>query len=149
MADHKHRGKPPRKGNRTGEQKGTQDLPQFSLAEVTPTLFSETAKACAKVISDNGGSGKNKSTQLRRFYDEICMWYEKVGNDDAKFKQNLPYVRMIAAKVAYARGRDLVDESFMKFMENGLNQIDSIKTFDTFKTFMEAFMGFYKMFKPK
>ena len=52
---------------------------------------------------------------------------------------------MIAAKVAYAKGRDLVDDSFLKLIQEGLNQVDSLQTFNTFKTFMEAFMGFYKM----
>lgn len=149
MADHKHRGKPPRTGDWKGGQKQVLPLPPFSLGEVTPTLFSETAKECAKVISDNGDRDKNKSTQLRRFYDEVCMWHEKIANDETKFAENLPFVRMVAAKVAYARGRDLVDDSFMDFMEKGLDQVDSIKTFNTFKTFMEAFMGFYKMYKPK
>lgn len=133
--------------NSYGDRETQKPLPPFSLKEVTPELFSDTAKACAQVISDNGGRDKNKSTQLRRFYDEICLWQEKVGNDETRFTENLPFIRMIAAKAAYANGRKLVDDSFVTFIDTGLRQATCLKTFNTFKTFMEAFMGFYKQIK--
>ena len=135
------------RGNASRAREETKPLPVFLLKQITPELFSDTAKECAQVIADNGGRDKNKSTQLRRFYDEICLWQEKVGSDETRFADNLPFIRMIAAKVAYANGRKLVDNSFLEFMEKGLKQVDSLKTFKTFKTFMEAFMGFYKQIK--
>lgn len=128
-------------------EKAAINLPAFSLKEITPTLFSETAKECAQIVSDNGGRERNKPTQLRRFYDELCLWQEKVGNDEARFNENLPFIKMIVAKVAYAYGRKLVDDSFLTLMETGLKQVDSLKTFSTFKTFMEAFMGFHKQIR--
>jgi CRISPR-associated protein Csm2 len=123
-------------------------LPAFSLSDITVDLFSETAKRCAEVISTNGkmDKDKNKSTQLRRFYDEVCMWAEKVGHDATRFDENLPFIKMIGAKVAYANGRKLVDDTFLDYMEQGLKQVKDLKTFNTFKTFMEAFMGYYKMY---
>ncbi len=132
---------------RNDRREEAKSLPAFSLKTITPELFSDTAKECAQVIADNGGRDKNKSTQLRRFYDEVCLWQEKVGSDETRFIDNLPFIRMIAAKVAYANGRKLVDNSFLEFMEKGLKQVDSLRTFRTFKTFMEAFMGFYKQIK--
>ena len=124
------------------------NVPRFKPIE--KSLFSTMAEDCAKVIAANGKGTtgkleKNKSTQLRRFYDEICLWQEKNGSEESKFNDNLPFIHMIAAKVAYAKGRNLVDDSFLKLIQEGLNQVDSLQTFNTFKTFMEAFMGFYKM----
>ncbi len=130
-----------------GSQEVSKPVPPFLLKNITPTLFSETAKECAEVIAANGGRDRNKSTQIRRFYDEVSLWQEKVGNDEARFAENLPFIKMIVAKVAYANGRKLVDNSFLNFMEAGLKQVDSLKSFCTFKTFMEAFMGFYKQIK--
>jgi CRISPR-associated protein Csm2 len=140
-------GRPGQGYKNNGAEKLT--LPAFSLAEVSVDLFSDKADQCAKVIAANGGTRSNKPTQIRRFYDEVCMWHEKVGQDQARFTECLPFIKMIGAKVAYARGRDLVDESFMQYMENALKQVNDLKTFHTFKTFMEAFVGYYKMHKPK
>jgi CRISPR-associated protein Csm2 len=138
----------PRGQGRTPPQE-IQQLPPFSIGKITPELFSETAKSCAKVIADNGGRDRNKATQLRRFYDEICLWHEKIGNDKTRFDENLPFIHMLAAKVAYANGRKLVDDSFLKLIETCLKEVTNLQTFNNFKFFMEAFMGFYKMYKPQ
>lgn len=134
------------KSSSHGSRIQSKSLPEFSLEPVSAELFSDTAKELAIVIAENGRNdkGKNKSTQLRRFYDEVCLWQEKVGHDESKFKENLPFIKMIAAKAAYANGRNLVDDSYLSFIEKGLKQVDSLQKFNTFKTFMEAFMGFYK-----
>jgi len=127
-----------------------QQLPEFSICKITPELFSETAKTCANVIAENGRKGdRNKPTQLRRFYDEICLWHEKIGNDKTRFDENLPFIHMLAAKVAYANGRKLVDDSFLQLIETCLKEVTNLQTFNNFKFFMEAFMGFYKMYKPQ
>jgi CRISPR-associated protein Csm2 len=51
---------------------------------------------------------------------------------------------MLKAKVAYARGRKHVDESFEQFFMHIIQQIDSVDSLKYAKLFMEAFMGFYK-----
>lgn len=126
-----------------------QVLPPIDLVNVESTLFNQQADECAKCIADNGESRHNKSTQLRRFYDEIVLWHEKVSFDDSKFEEYLPFIQMIVAKAAYAKGRDLIDKSFFNFLKNLIEQVNSLQTFNTLKTFMEAFMGFYKMYKSK
>jgi hypothetical protein len=47
-----------------------------------PHLFSDCAEDAARAVADPRGQ-VNKSTQLRRFYDELVMWQEKVGSKDA------------------------------------------------------------------
>ena len=124
-------------------------LSQIKLSTPDANLFSETANECAKAVAENGGRDKNKGTQLRRFYDEVCLWEEKVRVNESRFNEFLPFIKMLNAKVAYAKGRNLVDSSFTGMMETCLKQVDSPSTFYSFKTFFEAFMGFYKMHKPK
>lgn len=90
----------------------------------------------------------NKSTQLRKFYDEICMWEEKSRTHES-FERNLPFIKMLNAKAAYAKGREHVDDKFVAFVAACLNQIKSsdaeaLKVFKNLKTLFEAFMGFYK-----
>lgn len=110
-------------------------------------LFNGVAKATATTLASNEKS--NKPSQLRRFYDEICLWEERVDGDEDRLKKNLPFIRMMNAKAAYADGRGLVDKNFVKLMNHGLSQVESAETMHHFKLFMEAVMGFYKEIRPK
>ncbi|MDP2365194.1 MAG: type III-A CRISPR-associated protein Csm2 [Ignavibacteria bacterium] len=111
-------------------------------------LFNNTAKQEAQNVAA-GGDRVNKPTQLRRFYDEVVMWENKTTLHPDKFAEYLPFIRMINAKVAYAKGRNLVDERFVGMMNECLKQVECAETLRTFKLFMEAFMGFYKQERPK
>jgi CRISPR-associated protein Csm2 len=94
----------------------------------------------------------NKPTQLRKFYDELCMWEQK-ARDVESFGKLLPFIKMMNAKVAYARGRDLVDDKFVAWFSTCMDQIkDSGETglsaFRNFRTHFEAFLGFFKQARP-
>jgi CRISPR-associated protein Csm2 len=92
----------------------------------------------------------NSSSQLRKFYDELVMWHDKVVREQSgdlkarKLNEILPFVKMLNAKVAYARARKHVDPCFEKLFTHVIRQIDSPDTLKHAKLFMEAFMGFYK-----
>ena len=56
---------------------------KFGKADRSEELFSEIAQENAKRIAEDGkdrwGNQKNnKSSQLRKFYDELVMWHDKV-----------------------------------------------------------------------
>ena len=97
-----------------------------------------------------GDGRKNKSTQLRKFYDELVMWFDKVQMErtqeskSAKYTEIAPFIKMMNAKVAYARGRDHVDECFETMFSHLIKQISDPDSLKHAKLFMEAFMGFYK-----
>jgi CRISPR-associated protein Csm2 len=116
--------------------------------KLNPELFNSIAKDAAKDVA-SGGDRVNKSTQLRKFYDEIVLWDNKVLMRPEKFDEYLPFIRMLNAKVAYADGRNLVDFRFVGLLNNGLKQVINPETLHTFKLFMEAFMGFYKQVRDK
>ncbi|MBF0348694.1 MAG: type III-A CRISPR-associated protein Csm2 [Magnetococcales bacterium] len=111
-----------------------------------PDLFDSVAKKVAESLNNEKN---NKPTQLRRFYDEICLWAEKVAVDEGRFDEYIPFIRMMNAKAAYAKGRDLVDDKFVKLMNHCLGQVKDAKSMGRFKLFMEAVMGFYKELRPK
>ncbi len=113
---------------------------------LNPELFSGQAKKVAEEIARDGKA--NKSSQLRRFYDEIVVWEEKLAVDPTKFDEFLPFIRMLNAKAAYARGREVVSESFVCLVEHTLAQVRDAKTMTLCKLFWEAFMGFYKSERP-
>ncbi len=116
--------------------------------KLNPELFNSIAKEAATEVA-SGGDRVNKSTQLRKFYDEIVLWDNKVLMRPEKFDEYLPFIRMLNAKVAYAEGRKLVDFRFVSLLNNGLKQVINPETLHTFKLFMEAFMGFYKQVRDK
>jgi len=140
----------------------------INLAKPDINLFNDTAKQVALEMTNpellewnrrnqmwevKRKKSANKITQLRKFYDEICMWEAKNRNIDT-FKENLPFIKMLNAKVAYARSREYVDDKFMAMIDSCLSQIsdtdeENLKKFKNFRTFFEAFYGFYRAERPK
>ena len=116
--------------------------------DIDPNLFADIAQAKAKAIAGEGGGRKNKSTQLRKFYDELVMWHDKVFahgvNREAKYKELAPFIKMLCAKVTYAKGRDHVSAGFETLFSHVIRAVNSPETLKQAKLFIEAFMGFYK-----
>ncbi|WP_442764119.1 type III-A CRISPR-associated protein Csm2 [Malikia spinosa] len=137
--------------DRAAAPRPTLSVTDIRLAAPIPAeLFGDIAKDKAAVIAEAGGGRKNKSTQLRKFYDELVMWHEKVHHERTpqakadKYAEIAPFIKMMKAKVAYARGRDHVDECFEQLLAHLVSQIDGVDSLRHAKLFMEAFMGFYK-----
>ncbi|MEE9322539.1 MAG: type III-A CRISPR-associated protein Csm2 [Granulosicoccus sp.] len=141
------------RGRPGGGSKSSTERPDVAIrfrtdqGKIDPDLFDKTAHSYAKKVAQSSGPNANKSTQLRRFYDELVMWEEKVRQDKDKFDEYLPFIRMLKAKAAYAQGRRLVDKTFVELIGK---TIDFVKTADDLriaKLFFEAFLGFYKLEK--
>lgn len=138
-------------------------LASIDLSRPNINLFNETAQSIAKEMAYpellnwnkknraweiKHDKNINKITQLRKFYDEVCMWEAK-SKDINVFSENLPFIKMLNAKVAYARSREYVDDKFVVMIAGCLSQInetndEGIKKFKNFRTFFEAFYGFYR-----
>ncbi len=138
-------------GVRAGDA-GTPDRNELkrAIADFTPTLLSNIAENWAKAVAREGGKNKNKSTQLRRFYNEVCHWHEQAGRAGRSFAEILPFVLMIKAKVAYAKARDHVTERYNDMICAGLDAIrggesedEQRQRLERFKLFLEAFTGFH------
>jgi CRISPR-associated protein Csm2 len=63
---------------------------------------------------------------------------------ETKYKDSAPFIKMMNAKVAYAKGRNHVDDSFEAMFSHCIKSITDAETLKHAKLFMEAFMGFYK-----
>lgn len=125
-------------------------LGKICLADPTPDLFDTTAQGIAKTLRPSARHGPNKRSQVRRFYDELMRYRLRLGiseqsdgNADA-FRNVLPFIRMLNAKAAYARGRELVDDEFVKFIRAIVGQIreDQPQTLLHACTLFEAVIGF-------
>jgi CRISPR-associated protein Csm2 len=122
------------------------NLNNIDLEKPPADMFDRIAEDCAIRLADTRGN-VNKSTQLRKFYDELLMWEQQVQVDPEKFTQHLPLIRMMNAKVAYAQGRNLVDENFTKLMRHCISNVKSVETLSRFRLFFEAILGFHKAHK--
>ena len=113
---------------------------------VHPELFNIVARQAAEAVATNRGA--NKPSQVRKFYDELCMWETKVSAEPKRFDDYLPFILMLNAKLAYAKGRKLVDDQFTQLIGNCLKQVKDPQTLRICKLFFEAFLGFYKELRP-
>ena len=115
--------------------------------EKSAEIFSDIAQRAAKHIKTN--KNLNKTTQLRKFYDELAMWNDRVQlvreNKEVKFKELVPFIKMLKAKVAYAEGRKHVDKNFSEVFNRCIDQANNVETLRDAKLFMEAVMGFCKL----
>ncbi|AAU38257.1 type III-A CRISPR-associated protein Csm2 [[Mannheimia] succiniciproducens] len=113
----------------------------------SPEIFSSIAEQTAEQIKSN--KDKNKTTQLRKFYDELAMWNERVQlareDKEAKFQELVPFIKMLKAKVAYAEGRKHIDKNFSDVFNRCIDQANNAETLRDAKLFMEAVMGFCKL----
>ncbi len=118
--------------------------------KVDPLLFSKRAEDMAEKLAHNRKKDENKSTQLRRFYDEVLrLEAETKMAGPEKWDFILPQVHMLVSKAAYAKGREKVSDSFLEFIKSSVNQVEGPKDLSIFVSFFEAVMGFYKLHVPK
>jgi len=137
----------PKQQHRQPQQGGAASASEFSQIKLAKPLneelFNGVALAAAQEVS-RADPQRNKSTQLRRFYDELVLWETRAALQPDKFAEYLPFIRMLNAKAAYAEGRKLVDDTFVDLLSHTLKEVNSAETLTTCKLFWEAFMGFYK-----
>lgn len=119
-------------------------------APLNSKIFSEVAEVAAESISQN--KDINKSTQLRKFYDELTMWHDKVfqaASREEAYQNAAPFIQMLKAKAAYSKGRKHVDDNFVDVFNQIIGQIHSPDSLKNAKLFFEAVLGFRKANEEK
>lgn len=126
---------------------------------VKPDLFDGVAKKVAESFKGKDRSGKDigvTSTQLRRIFDEVKRFEQILTLQENQWEKQLPYIKMIKSKVAYAVARASKQKSAEKGVYNNLEAfissgIDLIKTQEDYHIFVnlfEAAYGFYYELAP-
>ncbi len=124
----------------------------FGGERLSADLFDGLASSIAEEIGKQPKDDCNKSAQIRRFYDELVGWEQKLVDDKA-FQDNEAFFRMLKAKVAYAfgRGRDekkgkvgLVDDNFRHWFCKCVDETRSAEGLNHFRLHFEAVLGFLK-----
>ena len=115
---------------------------------IKATLYSDIADRYAEKVAGEPRNPRNKPAQLRRFYDELVLLHDKVVRKQAKFEEQRPFIQMLKAKVAYAKGRDKVDDNYRSLLCRVVDQTIDVETLCQARLFMEAFMAYYKVYRP-
>ncbi|MCD6412642.1 MAG: type III-A CRISPR-associated protein Csm2, partial [Elusimicrobia bacterium] len=83
-------------------------------------------------------------TQIRKYYDEVLKFKEKLDKNPNRFDRFLPYIKMLNAKTAYALGRGHITKEFKDLIKACLGNVNDFEDFNVFVSFFEAFIGFYR-----
>lgn len=115
---------------------------------IDPALFSTTAEKMAEKVAESGKERgkqeKNKRSQIRKFYDEVLRLNMQAKGES--WDMIHPYVNMLVAKTAYAKGRKYVTDEFLDFIKGSIEEVRQPEDLEVFANFFEAFMGFYKIY---
>ncbi|WP_418186827.1 type III-A CRISPR-associated protein Csm2 [Aliarcobacter lanthieri] len=140
------------RNNQNNKKAFDKDRPQLELPkkivldyEKDIQLFGDTAEKWAKKLNADSTRTSNKINQIRSFYDKVLELNEKAQNksDEDYKKEVYPFIIMLNSKVAYAKTRDLVSDSFVKMINYCVEEANSVKAMNNFKLFFEALIGFY------
>ena len=97
------------------------------------------------------------AAQLRRFYSEVKtlerVWktrcLPKDADENLELAKLLPQLKILKAKVAYARGREVVPTFFQDWITAHVNAVNTPKDFQAFLLHFEAVVGFAKQYLGK
>ncbi|WP_186443196.1 type III-A CRISPR-associated protein Csm2 [Desulfobotulus alkaliphilus] len=117
-------------------------------------LFSKEAERMAEKLGNEGKNfkgkiDKNKSSQIRKFYDELVRLADEVRHAPERWPLIEPRVHMLVAKAAYASGRGLVSDGFRGFIQDGATSVSNPEELQIWKDYFESIIGFFKMKYPK
>lgn len=123
--------------------------------KMNPKLFLDTAEKIAQEILDAKVERDKSmsSTQIRRYYSEVkALDYRVKGwrhlppeEQEAKFAEILPLVKIMRAKVEYKRNAKSgkISQPFAQFMADCIHSVNNLEEFNAFILYFEAVMGFY------
>ncbi len=119
-----------------------------------PRLMDEDAQALGEALAVQDPI---KPSQLRRYYDDVGNLRarldaigRKPGPDrEQAFTLLRADFKMLKAKAAYARGRQLIPDLLLQFFMDHVHSVNSANDFDVFCRHFQAVVAFHKFYKPK
>lgn len=117
-----------------------------------PKWVDSEALAVARTLAVKGFDGKKldqknsiKSSQLRKFYADVKSLertWEYQKRSEAAFLGILPQIKILKAKAAYAKSRDVVPSAFVQWINRHVDAVSTSADFKAFLLHFEAVVGF-------
>jgi CRISPR-associated protein Csm2 len=105
-------------------------------------LTRKAEEVARDLVGNNPQKPKLKSSQLRKFYNEVKSLAAKAEVEG--FERVKPLVRMLKAKVSYQKGRGVVPADFVRFISENVDKIQGEADFTQgFVKHFEAVVGYY------
>ena len=135
--------------------------------KIRADLFNEYAERVAKTLAEvkpyQGRDGKQNekrngisSTQIRRLFDEVKRYERLIGDDEASWLEQYPYIKMIKSRTHYTIARCKKNDknnakyydNLSEFISDGIELITSKRDYHVFVSLFEAVYGFYYENRP-
>lgn len=115
----------------------------YFLDETKKILKSEYIVEYSKHIADNFKDGdKNKSSQLRKYYDYVIRIKEPLKYGIKTFDEVHPEIKRLDYFTSYAETRGKVSRYFVNFIKKNLQSINTKEDFFAFSTHFEAIIAY-------
>ena len=123
---------------------------------VKADLFDKIAEGIASgfvyIYRDNRGKDNGYGvgrTQLRRLFNEVKRFEQKLDGTEDTWKKHCPYIKMIKSKACYnivraskTENKEVYDKLSV-FIKDGINLIKDEEDYHVFTALFEAVYGFY------
>lgn len=94
------------------------------------------------IVSNLKERDKNKSSQLRKYYDFVVRIKDTLKYNNKSFEDVLPEIKKLDYYVSYAETRGKVSKYFVDFIKQNLNNIKTKEDFFAFATHFEAIIAY-------
>jgi CRISPR-associated protein Csm2 len=126
-----------------------QDIMEKGILNIDLEVYIQPEGICECIACAVGYVGKLKRSQLRKFFNEIkVLEYNLKSGEDVKKIQTK--ILTLIPKLAYAKGRELIDEDFYDFMKTilmkvkeDMNKEDAQEVFKDFVKILESIVAYH------
>ncbi len=118
--------------------------------KLIPELVDGEAERLAKLFAEQ--ANPLKTTQMRRFYDDLKAIERKILQGGSpleqkeNFARNLALIKMFKAKAVYAEKRKVAPREFTQFIFDHVFSIADVKDFRAFLKVFESVVAFHRFF---
>jgi CRISPR-associated protein Csm2 len=131
-----------------------QDIMEKGMLNIDLEVYIQPEGICECIACAVGYVGKLKRSQLRKFFNEIKTLEYDLKKYDLKKEEDIKKIQMrilaLIPKLAYAKGRELIDEDFYDFMKTilmkvkeDINKEDVQKVFEVFVKILESIVAYH------
>ena len=133
-----------------------EQIRKTNLKELDLEEYIKPEGICEGIAIGIGFLDALKKTQLRKFFDQIKDLEHSLKSDEDLNKIKIGVLALIP-KLAYSKGRDLIDDEFYNFMKalllrlkNDMNEKDAKEdVFEKFVNILESVLAYYTYHFPK
>ncbi len=89
-----------------------------------------------------------KATQLRKLFYQVKLIHQDIKKEGDVGRLKVSIAKLIP-HLAYAKGRDLIDENFYQLTKNMLLKVETSEDFRIFVDIFEAIVAYHRYYNPK